>query len=241
MMLVFGEQLTEALPLPAAPDEQFDQVQGLTRDLQYTRETLQANIEEMLISLEELKSTNEEYQTTIEELKSTNEELMTSKEELQSLNEELITTNSEHQRVITDLAQANDDMNNLLESAGIATLFLGNDFRIKRFTPRFASLIRLLPSDVGRPIGDFSLKLRYQHFLRDVAQVLDTLLPFETQVQTQDDHWYLLRITPYRTASNFIDGLVVTFTDLDLMDRPMTQPGAASGVRPEPPDSDPSE
>ena len=225
MMLVFSERLTETLPLPSAPDEQFDQVQGLTRDLQYTRETLQANIEEMLISLEELRSTNEEYQTTIEELKSTNEELMTSKEELQSLNEELITTNSEHQRVIVDLAQANDDMNNLLESAGIATLFLGNDLRIKRFTPRFASLIRLLPGDVGRPIGDFSLKLRYRHFLRDVAQVLETLLPFETQVQTQDDHWYLLRITPYRTASNFIDGLVVTFTDLDLMDRLTTQPG----------------
>ncbi len=233
MMLVFGEHLTATLPLPSAPEEQFDQVQGLTRDLQYTRETLQANIEEMLISLEELKSTNEEYQTTIEELKSTNEELMTSKEELQSLNEELITTNSEHQRVIVDLAQANDDMNNLLESAGIATLFLGNDLRIKRFTPRFASLIRLLPGDVGRPIGDFSLKLRYGYFLRDVAQVLETLLPFETRVQTQDDHWYLLRITPYRTASNFIDGLVVTFTDLDLMDRLTAQLGAASGGRPE--------
>ena len=240
MMLVFRDWPTETVPLPSAPEEQLDQVQGLTRDLQYTRETLQANIEEMLISLEELKSTNEEYQTTIEELKSTNEELMTSKEELQSLNEELITTNSEHQRVIADLALSNDDMNNLLESAGIATLFLGNDLRIKRFTPRFARLIRLLPGDVGRPIGDFSLKLRYGHFLRDVAQVLETLLPFETQVQTQENHWYLLRITPYRTASNFIDGVVVSFTDLALasgLNRHLD--GAASAVLPpEPPDDE---
>lgn len=225
MMLVFREPHIESAATLGGPGEQLDQVQGLTRDLQYTRETLQANIEEMLNSLEELKSTNEEYQTTIEELKSTNEELMTSKEELQSLNEELITTNSEHQRVIADLAQANDDMNNLLESAGIATLFLGNDLRIKRFTPRFASLIHLLPGDVGRPIGDFSLKLHYGHFLRDVTQVLETLLPFETQVQAQDGHWYLLRITPYRTASNFIDGVVVAFTDLDIVERLKTHGG----------------
>ncbi|TSA87262.1 PAS domain-containing protein [Deinococcus detaillensis] len=216
VIIIFREQSGPA-QLLSLETGQLDQVQSLTRELQHTRETLQANIEEMLISVEELKSTNEEYQTTIEELKSTNEELMTSKEELQSLNEELITSNSEHQAVITELGQTNDDMNNLLESAGIATLFLGNDLRIKRFTPKFASVIRLLPSDIGRPISDFHLKLNYPHVLRDIGQVLETLLPFETQVQTQDTHWHLLRITPYRTANNFIDGVVVALTDLDVV------------------------
>ena len=216
LLLIFREQPGDAA-LPSPPAEQYDQVQRLRQELQHTRETLQANIEETLISVEELKSTNEEYQTTIEELKSTNEELMTSKEELQSLNEELITTNSEHQRVIAELGQANDDMNNLLESAGIATLFLGNDLKIKRFTPKFASMIRLLPGDLGRPISDFHLKLRYPRFLEDIARVLKTLLPSETQVQTEDGHWYLMRITPYRTASNFIDGVVVALTNLDTV------------------------
>ncbi|AWN23830.1 chemotaxis protein [Deinococcus irradiatisoli] len=215
LLLIFHEQPASDAPRQDAPSEPYDMVQALRQELHHTRETLQATVEEAFISVEELKSTNEEYQTTIEELKSTNEELMTSKEELQSLNEELITTNSEHQRIISELGQANDDMNNLLESAGIATLFLGNDFKIKRFTPRFANVIRLLPGDIGRPIGDFHLKLRYPHFQRDVAQVLSTLLPFETQVQTDDGHWFLMRITPYRTASNFIDGVVVAFTNLD--------------------------
>ncbi len=217
LLLIFHEQTAEQGPEPDRHTEQYDQVQALKQELRRTRETLQATVEEAFISVEELKSTNEEYQTTIEELKSTNEELMTSKEELQSLNEELITTNSEHQRIIAELGQSNDDMNNLLESAGIATLFLGNDLRIKRFTPKFADVIHLLPGDIGRPINDFRLKLRYPHFLRDVAQVLSALLPLETQVQTDEGHWFLMRITPYRTASNFIDGVVVAFTNLDTI------------------------
>ena len=219
LLLIFRQRAEAGQTPPEQPAEQYDRVQSLKAALQHTRESLQATVEESLISLEELKSTNEEYQTTIEELKSTNEELMTSKEELQSLNEELITTNSEHQRVIAELGQANDDMNNLLESAGIATLFLDSELRIKRFTPHFANVIRLRRSDVGRPISDFHLKLRYPPFLSDIARVLSTLLPSETQVQTVDGHWYLLRITPYRTASNFIDGVVVALTNLDTVKR----------------------
>ena len=198
---------------------ELDEFQALKHELQYSREAQHATSEEMRISIEELRSTNEEYQTTIEELKSTNEELRTSKEELQSLNEELITTHSEHQRMITELAHTNDDMKNLLESAGIATLFLSNDLRIKRFTPKVTSVIRLLTSDVGRPISDFSSGLQYPHFLRDLQQVVDTLLPLDVQVQARDDAWYVMRISPYRTSDNFIDGVVVTLTHIGTVKR----------------------
>ncbi|WP_424952956.1 chemotaxis protein CheB [Deinococcus sp.] len=194
-------------------------VRELQRELRSSREYLQANIEEMEVSVEQLRSSNEELQTTNEELQSTNEELMTSKEELQSLNEELITVNTEHQIIITDLAQANDDMKNLLTSAGIATVFLDNQLRIKRFTPKITEVINLISSDVGRPIGHIVPKLRYQHLERDSLEVLRTLTALETEVQTTEGEWYLMRVTPYRTFDNFIDGVVVVFTNLTTIKR----------------------
>ncbi|KQR22999.1 CheR family methyltransferase [Deinococcus sp. Leaf326] len=204
-------------PEQAAAPEQSDRLQVLERELQHSKEILQATIEQMGVSLEELKSTNEELQTTNEELQSSNEELTTSKEELQSLNEELVTINAEHQRVIHDLAQANDDMKNLLESAGIATVFLGNDLRIKRFTPRITRVINLMPVDIGRPITDISVNLNYEYLTRDIARVLDTLETYEAQVQTQDGQWYLMRVSPYRTSDNFIDGVVLAFTNINVV------------------------
>ena len=216
LLIAFQERPSDGVMAQAAP-EQVDQVQALTRELHHLRETLQATIEEHIISTEELRSTNEEYQTTIEELKSTNEELLTSKEELQSLNEELITTNAEHRGIIHNLTQAQGDMKNLLESAGIATLFLGNDLRIKRFTPQIGMVINLLHTDIGRHIGDINVRLRDVDFGEHVAQVLETLLPFEAQVQTPEGHWHLMRATPYRTSDNFIDGAVVTFTNIDAV------------------------
>ena len=214
-LIVFQEH-GESPELSAAP-EQSDRMQVLERELQHSKEILQATVEQMGVSLEELKSTNEELQTTNEELQSSNEELTTSKEELQSLNEELVTINAEHQRVIHDLAQANDDMKNLLESAGIATVFLGNDLRIKRFTPRITRVINLMPVDIGRPITDISVNLNYEHLTRDIARVLDTLETYEAQVQTQDGQWYLMRISPYRTSDNFIDGVVLAFTNINVV------------------------
>lgn len=214
-LIVFQER-GETVELPSAP-EQPDRLLVLERELQHNREVLQANVEQMSVSLEELKSTNEELQTTNEELQSSNEELTTSKEELQSLNEELVTINAEHQRVIHDLAQANDDMKNLLESAGIATVFLGNDLRIKRFTPRITHVINLMPVDIGRPITDISVNLNYEHLTRDISRVLDTLETYEAQVQTQDREWYLMRISPYRTSDNFIDGVVLAFTNINVI------------------------
>ncbi|CAM4186787.1 CheR family methyltransferase [Deinococcus marmoris] len=199
------------------PPERTDQVRLMERELQRSRESLQANIEDMAVSVEELRSTNEELQTSNEELQSSNEELTTSKEELQSLNEELITINAEHQRVIYELAQANNDMKNLLDSAGIATVFLGNDLTIKRFTPRITRVINLMTVDLGRPITDISANLRYENLTRDISRVLETLETLEIQVQTHGGQWYLMRISPYRTADNFIDGVVVAFTNVDVI------------------------
>jgi two-component system CheB/CheR fusion protein len=235
LIILFDEQPIEpGADTPSHPPGKApvtDHARILERELKHTKESLQANIEEMAVSMEELRSANEELQATNEELQSANEELISSKEELQSLNEELITINAEHERVIQDLAQANDDMKNLLDSAGIATVFLDNDLRIKRFTPRITGVINLISADIARPITDISLNLRYgrEPFTRDIRQVLTTLQPFEAQVQAHDDAWYLMRISPYRTSDNFIDGVVLTFTNIGVikaLERQVQQTGA---------------
>ncbi|MFC4637545.1 CheR family methyltransferase [Deinococcus hohokamensis] len=219
LLVLFHEHPADDEVAPSGTLPAADNTRLLERELNHAKETLQATIEEMAVSMEELRSTNEELQAANEELQSTNEELISSKEELQSLNEELITINAEHERVIQDLAQANDDMKNLLDSAGIATVFLDNELRIKRFTPRITGILNLISADIARPITDISLNLRYEReiFARDIRQVLNTLIPFEKQVQTDDDAWYLMRISPYRTSDNFIDGMVVTFTNIGVV------------------------
>jgi len=158
------------------------------RELQQTRESLQRSIEELDASNEEMKSTNEELQSTNEALQSTNEELETSKEELQSLNEELQTVNAEYQDKNQNLSQANDDMNNLLNSTNIATIFLDSRLGIKRFTERAERIIHLIPTDVGRPLRDLSSKLRHEDLATDAQQVLKTLIFKEREVLTGDDH-----------------------------------------------------
>jgi two-component system, chemotaxis family, CheB/CheR fusion protein len=175
---------------------------------------LQTTVEELQTSNEELKSTNEELQSTNEELQSANEELETSKEEMQSLNEELQTVNAELQGKLDDLAQANDDMQNLLNSTAIATIFLDQKLHIKRFTTEATKLVKLIPSDVGRPIGDLVSDLHYNEFQADAVQVMRKLGFTEKEVQTKDGEWRLVRIHPYRTTENVIDGLVVTFVDI---------------------------
>ncbi|MBA3964779.1 MAG: PAS domain-containing protein [Nitrospirales bacterium] len=187
---------------------------SVLQELRHTKQRLQHTNDALQISNEELRSTNEELQSTNEELQSTNEELETSKEELQSLNEELVMVNAELQAKMDELSATNDDLHNLLNSTEIATIFLDNDLNIKRFTPESKRIISLIPTDVGRPLSDIASKLTDGRLIVNAQQVLRTLVYHQGEVQTIDGEWYLLRIFPYRTAKNTIDGLVITFLNM---------------------------
>ena len=189
-------------------------VEELERELSYTRENLQATIEEQQASNEELKSANEEMQSTNEEMQSTNEELETSKEELQSVNEELIKVNTELQSKIEQLSHMQNDMKNLLDNIHVGTVFLDRHLTIKRFTREAVKVYRLAPSDVGRPLADIKSKLEGEDLLIESQSVLDTLVPIEREVHSDDGTWFLARVQPYRTVDNVIDGVVLTFTDI---------------------------
>lgn len=191
-----------------------DRIEELEFDIKSTKEHLQTNIEEMETSNEELQSANEELQSANEELQSTNEELETSKEELQSSNEELMTVNAELQNKMDELADANNDMTNLLSSTKIATIFLDNNLRIKRFTPDVNGVINLIQSDVGRPLSDISKTIEYPDLVKDAETVLASLRMQEKVVPHVAGAWYLVRIIPYRTSTNVIEGVVVTFVEI---------------------------
>lgn len=187
----------------------------LQQELQAKEEYLQAANDEMETSNDELRSANEEMQSVNEELQSSNEELETSKEELQSVNEELATVNTELQTKVFDLYRANNDMNNLMAGTGIGTVFLDHELRILRYTPAASTIIHLIPGDVGRPIAHVASNLvHYDRLVRDVQAVLDTLVPREVDVQAQSGTWYTMRILPYRTLDNVIEGAVITFIDI---------------------------
>jgi len=168
----------------------------------------------MQTSQEELKSTNEELQSTNEEIQSTNGELTTSKEEMQSMNEELQTVNHELNAKVDELSKASDDMNNLLNSTDIATLFLDNDLCVRRFTDQATTIIKLIPSDVGRPITDLVSTLDYPALVDNIRKVLRTLVFNEEQVSSTDGRWFVVKIMPYRTQDNRIDGVVIIFSDI---------------------------
>lgn len=197
-------------------------IEELEFEVKSAKEHLQTTIEEMETTHEELQSSNEELQSANEELQSTNEELETSKEELQSSNEELMTVNAELQNKMDDVAQANNDMTNLLASTKIATIFLDNDLRIKRYTPEATSVINLIQSDVGRPLSDISLKIEYPELVKDAEAVLRSLTLKEKAVQHQEGAWYLARTIPYRTSANVIEGVVITFVDITEQKRLQT-------------------
>ena len=186
----------------------------LEQELQSTREYLQATIEELETSNEELKSTNEELQSVNEELQSTNEELETSKEELQSTNEELSTVNAELQSRVEEFSKANDDMSNLLASTEIASLFLDTDLHIKRYTPAAAKIIHLIQTDVGRPLNDLKTSFPDVDLVGLGEKVLKDLNTVEIEILSRDSTWYALKILPYRTTRNIIDGVVMTFVDI---------------------------
>jgi two-component system CheB/CheR fusion protein len=186
----------------------------LEQQLAQARLEIQAVRDEMQASREELKSANEELQSTNEELQSTNEELTTSKEEMQSLNEELYTVNAELQSKVDDLSLVNGDMKNLLNSTDVATIFLDSELRIRRFTDKAKQIYKLIPGDVNRPLGDITSDLDYPELESDAREVLRTLVFCERQVPTGSARWFTVRIMPYRTVDNVIDGVVVTFINI---------------------------
>jgi two-component system CheB/CheR fusion protein len=197
-----------------APDED-KIVRQLEAELRSTHERLQTTIEELETSNEELKSSNEEFQSMNEELQSANEELETSREELQSVNEELETVNGELTTKIESLDRANSDLKNFLESTQIATIFLDSNSRIRNFTPGATEIFHLIDSDLGRPLTDIASRLAYDALPDDLAKVMRALAPLHKEVHLADGRsTFLMRILPYRTIDNVIDGVVITFVDI---------------------------
>jgi len=209
------EPATNGRPDGASQSSYEKRIQELEQELQDTRENHQTTVEELESSNEELKSTNEELQSSNEELQSTNEELESSKEELQSLNEELQTVNAELQSKVDELSEAHDDIKNLLNSTEIATVFVDTKLRIKRYSQQVTGIINLIESDIGRPLEHQSTKLQETEVIREIQQVLDHLAPIEKEVKTIEGTWYTMRVMPYRTRDNRIEGAVVTFRDID--------------------------
>ena len=213
-MVVFSEKSKTNGRRKSTPAKQKDQLASeLEYELQITRNTLHATIAELETANEELKSSNEELQSTNEELQSTNEEIETSKEELQSLNEESSSVNTELQSRIDELSKSNDDIKNLLDSTQIATLFLDVDLGVRRFTPKIKDIIALSASDTGRPIQHFAINLIDVDLVKYSNKVLDNLNVLEAEVTGTNRQIYIMKVRPYRTLNNVIDGVVITFED----------------------------
>ena len=191
-----------------APSAQWNQ------ELDQLREELEITRKRMQTSQEELRASNEELRSTNEELQSTNEEVIASREEMQSMNEELQTLNHELQARVEELSSTSDDMRNLLDSTEIATLFLDTALCVRRFTPQTTRIIKLIPGDVGRPITDLVSDRDYPGLIEHVREVLRTLMSRETEVTSRSGHWFAVRIMPYRTSANRIEGVVITFSDI---------------------------
>src|SRR5437870_4401575 len=187
----------------------------LKEELDASREYLQSIIEEQRTTNEELRSANEEIQSSNEELQSINEELETAKEELQSTNEELTTVNEELQNRNEELSKVNSDLSNLLSSVNIPIIMLGNDFRIRRFTPMAEKVMNLIPSDVGRPVTDVKPNVKPPDLRKAIQRTIDSLEIQEFRVEDHEGRWYSMRIRPYRTLDNKIDGVVIVLLDID--------------------------
>jgi two-component system CheB/CheR fusion protein len=193
--------------------EHNSRIAAMEQELESTKEYLQTTIEQLQAANEDLRSLNEELQSANEELQSANEELVTSREELQSVNEELITVNTAFQSKIEEQSRSNNDLNNLLASIEIGIIFLDLELHIQRFNAAATHFINLIKTDVGRPIEHIVSNLEYKRLVEDARDVLDTLVPKTIEVQS-DKRWYRMRIRPYRTVANAIDGVVITFSEI---------------------------
>lgn len=216
-LLVFEEETDvsdlEVAPATVTTDKATRQ---LLNELAQTKEKLRSIIEEYETSMEDLKSSNEEGQAANEELRSTLEELETSKEELQSINEELLTVNAELKFKIDETSKAHDDLQNIIAATDVATIFIDRGMHIKRYTKPCTKIFNLIPSDIGRPLLDITHHLTYPNLHDDIEEVFDTLQPLEREIRGSDERWYIARLTPYRTAEDHIEGLVLSFIDISM-------------------------
>jgi two-component system CheB/CheR fusion protein len=209
-----AEQTTDEQVVNSDGVEQDAVLSGLEAELHRVKAQLQDTIEHSETSTEELKASNEELQAINEELRSATEELETSKEELQSVNEELVTVNSELKSKVEEAGKVNDDLQNLITSTDIATIFVDRSRHIKRYTPHAADLFNLISSDIGRPLHDITHKLDYPELAADATVSFETLRAVEREVSSSDGRWFIARILPYRTVQDRIDGAVLTFIDI---------------------------
>jgi two-component system CheB/CheR fusion protein len=229
LLVIFDENNKLVLTEEAAPkkparllnkDEEAEAVVArLADELSRTKEVLRSTVEQHEVSIEELKASNEELQAINEELRSTSEELETSKEELQSVNEELTTVNHEHRDKIDETVRAYSDLQNLMASTDIATIFLDRDLRIKRLTPTVERIFNISATDVGRPLEHFTHRLDYADLSKDAAEVLRSLVPIEREIRDDGGRTYLTRILPYRTMDDRIIGVVLNFLDISARKR----------------------
>lgn len=230
-LVLFDSRLIAALPATATEStpprksrkvrqtEAEQEIARLTQELATTKEYLQSIIHSQEASNQDLKVANEEILSSNEELQSTNEELETAKEEIQATNEELSTTNEELRSRNLLLNQVNNDLKNLLSSVNIPILMVSGDLRIRRFTPMAEQLFNLIPTDVGRPLSNIQPNINAPQLVSLIATVIDTLNTYEQEVQDQTGHWYSLRIRPYKTIENQIDGAVIGLIDIDALKR----------------------
>ncbi len=225
-MIVFEDADKPEPPKPVPPvsarrskDAATQEIGQLQQELVATREYLQSVVEQQEAANEELQSANEEVQSANEELQSINEELETSKEEVQSSNEELATVNDELQARNSELAQINNDLINLLGSVHMAIVMLDSNLRIRRFTPMAERLLNLIPTDIGRPVSDIKSTFSVPNLDTLIVEAIDTVSEREVEVQDRQGHWYLMRLRPYRTIENKIDGAVIVLVDVDTLKR----------------------
>jgi two-component system CheB/CheR fusion protein len=217
-LVVFDETRGTASKRSPRTDRQAEstRIAGLEQledELKETRARLAVTSQEHEATIEELRASNEELQALTEEQKAVAEELEASQEELQSINEELRTVNQEHRIRNEELAEVNSDLINLIDSTDIGTLFLDRDFRIRRYTPPVAEVFNFLSTDVGRPLSHVTHKLDYPGLQDDVIEVLRTLTRIEREVTTRDGRWFVVRLSPYRSVKEKVDGVVLTLVD----------------------------
>lgn len=218
VLFIEGEPIDQPGEAPTeTPDDRpamSQTVRQLQKELQLAQSRLRMTREESEAANEELRAANEELQSMNEEYRSTAEELETSKEELQSINEELQTVNNELKLKLESVSRAHSDLQNLMAATDVATLFVNQSLRIKRFTPRLMEIFNVTMNDEGRPITDFTHQLDYQSLANDARSVLKDLTPVEHEVRSGNGRWYLVRMRPYRTIDDKIDGIVATFVDI---------------------------